>query len=250
MADEQKSIAVTLVAAGQYHDIDYARLEILKLLAEDERIRTRVVADYHDVDALTSSDFIVSYTCNLVPEEDEQQALKSYIEGGGRWLALHGTNAILQFTAEGVATPETAPVLMETLGTQFIAHPPIAPYRVELTQPEHPLVTGIEPFDTDDELYLCRIHGDLDVLMHTHFTGDATGFVEADWPNDEPRPVYYVNSVGAGQVLYLTLGHCRGHYDMQPVMDFYPTIERGSWEVPEYYELLRRAIAHCANGAT
>ena len=247
---EHATVAVTLVAAGEFHDIDFARLELLKLLAEDDRIRTRVVADYHDVEALAASDFIVSYTCNLVPAESEQLALRQYVENGGRWLALHGTNAILEFTDRGVATPETAPTLMETLGTQFIAHPPIAPYRVELTQPDHPLVKGVEPFDTDDELYLSRVHGDLDVLLHTHFTGSATGFVEADWPDDVPRPVYYINSLGAGEVLYLTLGHCRGHYDMQPMIDFYPTIERGSWEVPAYYELLRRAIAHCADGAS
>ena len=43
-------------------------------------------------------------------------------------------------------------------------------------------------------------------------------------------------------MLYNTLGHCRGHWDMQPMMDFYPQIERGSWEVPAYHELLRRSI--------
>ena len=42
------------------------------------------------------------------------------------------------------------------------------------------------------------------------------------------------------------LGHCRGHYDMQPIMDKYPRIERGSWQLPQYYELLRRGIAYCA----
>jgi len=44
-------------------------------------------------------------------------------------------------------------------------------------------------------------------------------------------------------VLYLTLGHCRGHYDMQPLIDWYPHRERGAWELPVYYELLRRGIA-------
>ena len=29
---------------------------------------------------------------------------------------------------------------------------------------------------------------------------------------------------------------------MAPVMDYYPRIERCSWEKPEYHELLRRAI--------
>ena len=68
-----------------------------------------------------------------------------------------------------------------------------------------------------------------------------------DWPADEPRPVYYINRVGEGEVLYLNLGHCRGHYDMQPMIEYYPNIERGSWEKPEYYELLRRGIRYCAN---
>jgi type 1 glutamine amidotransferase len=84
------------------------------------------------------------------------------------------------------------------------------------------------------------------VLLDTEFSGEATGFIESQWHDDAPRPVYYLNPVGKGEVLYLNLGHCRGHYDMRPLMDYYPTIERGSWEKPEYYELLRRAIRYCA----
>ena len=43
-------------------------------------------------------------------------------------------------------------------------------------------------------------------------------------------------------MLYLTLGHCRGHYDMQPLMDFYPVVEKGSWALPVYYDLVGRGI--------
>jgi hypothetical protein len=42
--------------------------------------------------------------------------------------------------------------------------------------------------------------------------------------------------------LYNTLGHCRGHYDMVPLKDWWPTVDRCSWELPQYRELLRRAI--------
>ena len=41
-------IEVTLVAGGMYHDIDFARLELLKLLAEHDRFRVRVQPDYED----------------------------------------------------------------------------------------------------------------------------------------------------------------------------------------------------------
>ena len=53
----------------------------------------------------------------------------------------------------GWEAPRESRTFMETLGSQFVAHPPIAPFRVEATQPDHPLVAGIEPFDADDELY-------------------------------------------------------------------------------------------------
>lgn len=249
---EHRVIRVHLVAAGQYHDIDFARLELLKLLAEEPRIRVRVAADYHDLDAIRASDVLVTYTCNVIPTEAEQAALRDWVASGKRWFALHGTNSILEFLADGrVDAPERAPVFMRTLGTQFIAHPPIQPFRVHVSDPGHELVRGIEPFETDDELYLCRVHGDLHLLLHAEYSGPAAGFVEADWPDAERRPVYYINRVGAGEVVYLNLGHCRGHYDMQDLrIPFYPKIERGSWERPEYYELLRRGIRYCCAGAT
>ena len=243
----ENPIKVYLVAAGQFHDIDFARLELLKLLAENGRIRTRVATDYADVEAIAESDFLITYTCNLIPSEAQQLALQEYIRGGGKWFALHGTNSILQFLADGrVDTPEMAPVLMETLGTQFIAHPPIQPFTVKLAQPDHPLVKGIGEFEADDELYLCRAHGDLDQLLYTNYTGEAKGFVHDRWDDDEPRPVYYINRLGDGEVLYLNLGHCRGHYDMQPMVAYYPEVEKGSWNRQEFYELLRRAIRYCA----
>lgn len=247
--DEHKTVQVYLVVAGDYHDMDYARLELLKLLAEHESMRVQVAGNYHDLEAIAASDMLISYTCNVVPELNEQEALRDYVKSGKKWLALHGTNSILEFTDDGVAAPETAPVLMETLGTQFLAHPPIQPFTVTTSDPDHELVKGVGEFETDDELYLCRIHGDLHYLLETRFVGEASGFVHADWPEDIPHPVYYLKKLGDGEVLYLNLGHCRGHYDMQPMVPYYPEIERGSWEKPEYYELLRRALRYCAGMA-
>ncbi len=243
----ENAIRAYLVAAGDYHDIDYARLELLKLLSENELIRTTVASDYSDLEAIHNSDFLISYTCNLVPTEEQQIALREYVASGKKWFALHGTNSILEFLASGkVDTPDKAPVFMQTLGSQFLAHPPIQLFRVEVSDNNHPLVSDIGEFETDDELYLCKIHGDIKQLLHTHFTGKADGFVNEDWPDDEQRPVYYINSVGEGEVLYLNLGHCRGHYDMQPMVPYYPNIEKGSWDKPQYYELLRRGLAYCA----
>lgn len=248
MAETQgRRINAVLVAGGKYHDIDYARVEILKLLAEDERIRVRVFEDYSNLEAINACDFLITYTCDVTPSLAQQEALRAFVERGGRWYALHGTNSILRFLQNGkVDSPRWAPHFMQTLGSMFIAHPPIAPYRVTVADPGHELVRGVEPFEANDELYLSEYYGKLHVLLETEFEGEATGFVEAEWPKAK-HPVFYLHPLGEGAVLYLTLGHCRAHYDMQPMVDFYPVKERGSWALPVFYDLLRRGIGWAAS---
>jgi type 1 glutamine amidotransferase len=239
-------IEVTLVAGGMYHDIDFARLELLKLLAEHDRFRVRVQPDYEDADAIAAGSILVSYTCNVRPSERAQRTIRDWVERGGRWVALHGTNAALDIgTPNGVDSPRVFPLWADTLGSQFVAHPPIAPYPVEISDPDHWLVAGIDSFETDDELYLCEYpdRDSLTPLLHTTWSGEATGFVEADWSDRPDRHlVMYLRDLGDGAVLYNTLGHCRGHYDMRPIMSYYPRIERCSWEQPAFYELLRRSL--------
>jgi uncharacterized protein len=137
--------------------------------------------------------------------------------------------------------PRWAPLMMDMLGSQFISHPPIVPYQVTVADPAHPLVKGVVPFETTDELYHLETHGDLHVLLEADCTEPGTGFVEAaDAPGT--HPVFYIKQHGAGAVLYLTLGHCRGHYDLQPMLDWWPTVDRCAWDLPVFYDLLTRGI--------
>lgn len=238
-----------LVAGGKYHDIDFARLELLKLLAEHEHVRVRVAPDYEDFESIAKASVLISYTCDVRPTEAAQGAIRTWVEGGGRWVALHGTNSALDLPRpNGVEAPRCFPVWAETLGSQFVAHPPIQPYRVEVTDADHWLVRGITTFETDDELYLSEYadRSSVHPLLHTRWSGEATGFAERDWSLEaagtDEHLVMYLRPLGAGHVLYNSLGHCRGHYDMAPMVAYYPRIERGSWDQPQYYELLRRAI--------
>ncbi len=245
-----------LVAGGKWHDIDYARLELLTMLAAHEHVRVTVGSDYEDVASITASSFLVSYTCDVRPSEAAQRAIRDWVIAGGRWLALHGTNSALDLPRpNGVEAPRCQPLWSDTVGSQFIAHPPIQPYLVELTNPDHWLVTGVEPFETDDELYLSE-YPDMSLLqplLHTTWSGDARGFAESDWSlatrGTDRHLVSYLRPLGGGAVLYNTLGHCRGHYDMAPMRTYYPNIDRCSWDRPQYRELLRRGILW-AIGAT
>lgn len=237
-------INVYFVVGGRFHDFDFARLEILKLLHVQHRIRVRVAEDYADIAAIAAADGLISFTCDVRPSEAQQAALADFVKSGRRWLALHATNCFIDWGADGkVSIPRTAPDFMRLLGSRFIAHPPLGDYRVEVADPGHPLVAGIDAFTVNDELYLSELHGPNHVLLHTYYNGKAQrGFTEREWFSDEPRPVLYLHAHGRGEVLYFTLGHCRGRYDMQPYVAEYPHVERCSWESPVYNEILARGI--------
>jgi type 1 glutamine amidotransferase len=249
-----------LVTGGWWHDFDFARLELLKLLAADDRVRVKVAENYEDIEAITASDFLVSYTCNVRPSDAAQEALRTWVEGGGRWFALHATNSAIDPPVERgkgpFTTPRAFPAFVETLGSQFLSHPAIEPYTVTVSPGavDDPLVQGIEPFDADDELYLCEYHGTIEPLLETRWHGDTgPGFAEKDWPVDEPRLVMYRRPLGAGTVLYFTLGHCRSHWDMvAPPFNgmYWPKIERGSWELSEFTEILARGLVWAAEPAS
>jgi type 1 glutamine amidotransferase len=241
-----RRIDVMMVVGGKYHDFDFARLELLKLLAEHDEFRVRVQPDYEDTSVLNDAEVMVSYTCDVRPSVGAQQRIRSWVENGGRWLALHGTNAALgDASVRPIATPRVFPLWADTLGSQFVAHPPIEPYRVDITRPDHWLVAGFDPFDATDELYLSEYPDlpALTTLLHTTWSGTANGFADSDWTAGDGRhPVVYLRPLGDGAVLYNTLGHCRGHYDMVPAKDYYPNVDRCSWELPVFYELLRRSL--------
>ncbi len=233
---------VHLIVAGRYHDMDFARLELLKLLGETPAIRTTVDGDYARVGRLPACDLLVTYTCDVAPAPDQVAALRAFLEAGGRWLALHGTNAVLTFLDDGrIGTSDAHDDFMDVIGTKFLGHPPIGSFRIDNAAPDHPLVAGIEPFEIVDELYLFERRGDLTPLLTADFTGNIAPFAAAEW-RDESSPIFYERQIGEGGILYLGLGHCRSHYDPSPSGAFIPHPVRCAWNYPIFYELLRRSL--------
>jgi len=251
MAGPAGRLDAVLVCGGLWHDFDYARLELLGELAADERVRTRVFEDFGCLEALRRADLLVTYTCNVRPDAEQQQALVDFVGRGGRWLALHGTSSAIDPPDDRglFRTPRVLGEVATVLGNQFLAHPPIAPYTVEVTAPEHPLVAGVAPFEVRDELYILELHPPLEVLLHARFSGFCRGFAEGEVTDDDPRPVLYLRRSGEGTVCFFGLGHCRGRFDVQDlgrpdlgVRDF------GSWTVPEYRTILSRCVAWAVTG--
>jgi len=241
--EKDQRIDVYLVCNARYHDTNFARLELLKLLAEHEDINTRVADTFSDTEAIANSKFLITYTCDLRPTLEEQEALGKFLSAGGRWFALHATNALIEFVDGKADTPDLAPKFMELLGSRFIAHPANQTFEVKVTDVQHPLTENLEDFEVhDEEPYYCEPLGEQIVLLEATYSEPSVGYVRSDYGTDQDtHPQMYVHPWGQGEVLYLSLGHCTGKHDMKPLADIVPVV-RGSWESPTYYELLRRGI--------
>jgi type 1 glutamine amidotransferase len=253
-------VNVALVVGGRWHDVDYARLELLTLLGEHDCIRCSVHSDYSDIEVLGNADAVIAYTCDVRPTPEESLALTQAVQGGTRLLALHATNSAIdppvlagsQLTERKVfRTPDAMPEFTALLGNRFLAHPKISPWRVDVVQPEHPLVAGVSSFVTTDELYVMELREDLDVLLDTEFTGECPGFEVSHSGTRTRHPVLYTRKEGNGEVVYFTLGHCRGRFDVSDlgIADI-GVVDRVAWESPEYREVLRRCVTWAAHGET
>ncbi|MGB6454493.1 MAG: ThuA domain-containing protein [Streptosporangiaceae bacterium] len=210
------------------HDFDFARRALLDALYAAGDIRTDVYSNYDAGQAVEAGDLLVSYTSQVPVADSHCEALRRYLERGGRWFAIHASNSV----RDNVHLPGI-------LGSRFLAHPPYMRYSVTVSRPGDPLMAGIDPaFDVDDELYIIEQHADFEVLLETRWGGEA---MSQSYP-ETVRPLMYRHRVGAGGVLYLALGHCNRAFDVpRPGMPDAPD-RRGPWSTALYQELIRRGI--------
>lgn len=109
------------------------------------------------------------------------------------------------------------------VGGQWVAHPGnIIPYRVNITRPDDPTVSGLEDFEMVSEQYYLHTDPSNEVLATTTFSGEHG---DAPWIAGTVMPVVWKRHYGKGRVFYSSLGHVR--------KDF---------EVPEAREIMLRGI--------
>jgi hypothetical protein len=248
------------------HDIDYARLRILKLLQENARVAASVSGDFGDVDSwLAKSVLLVTYVAGPFLDDRQVQLVSQWLDGGGRWLALHGTSG-----GRAVPMPDGSPGRMmsraghhDVLGAFFLNHPPIRRFRVDVCDRDHPLTRGLPPsFEVMDELYLIEltVPAESRVLLSTadldardpapRSFGFSYGEDTSVGPDGRTRVLGFERRHGAGAVAYFALGHCHSaSTNIQPFVDASvdaagatPLHFRGPWETDAFARLLQNGI--------
>lgn len=245
------------------HDMNYACLRLLALLQEHPHVFTTVGNDYTDLARwLPDSQLLVTYVAGPFPDDKQNVLLRNWLNGGGRWLALHGTSGGRAERLEDRRRQMVKGKYHETLGSFFLNHPPVRRFRVDIADRDHPITAGLPAsFETADELYLIELQHpeSTKILLTTELAQDPSpagfGFVykrdTSLMPDGKSRVLGYTREIGEGAVTYFALGHCHAlGNNVQPFVD--PTVEasgttpptfRGSWESPAFERLLRNSLA-------
>lgn len=244
-------VEVAVVVGGRWHDVDFARRELLALVGAHDAVRATVHSDFSDSARMQQADAVIAYTCDVRPTAEQVEALRSMVADGGRLLALHATNsAIDPPEPDGpriFRTPDAMPEFSALLGNRFLAHPKIAKFLIEPTGVVDPLVDGIESFSTCDEIYVSELSDDLTVLLDVEYTGPTPGF-ETDH-GEGRHPVLFTRPEGRGRVTYFTLGHCRGRFDVRDLgIDDVGVVDRVAWDSREYRDVLQRCVDWAVHG--
>ncbi|WP_274627367.1 ThuA domain-containing protein [Arvimicrobium flavum] len=151
------------------------------------------------------------YTMSKIGKE-EAANLVAAVEGGVGLAGHHG--------GMGDAFRECV-AYQFMVGGQWVAHPgDIIDYRVDIVQPDDPVMQGIESFSYRSEQYYMHVDPSNEVLATTTFGGE-----HAWWIEGVVMPVVWKRRHGKGRVFYSSLGH-----------------QAAEFETPEMRTILRRGM--------
>jgi type 1 glutamine amidotransferase len=240
------------------HDHDYARLRLLRLLAEQD-VPASVANDFTDVETwLPVSRLLITYVAGPYPDPAQCRAIQQWLEAGGHWLGLHGTSGGHAERVEGMRQRRTVKTEHHAvLGSYFLTHPPICRIRVQVRDAGHPVTSGLPAwFEVEDEPYFIELQdpGATQILLTAEYGPGAVSpsigtLYERDTslqPDGRTRVLGYARQVGDGGVTYVALGHChnpaiRAARIADPA-DTTPATFHGAWESDAFVALLRNAI--------
>ena len=229
MATEPSAQAFALIG-DRFHNPDYIRTALKKTLVEDLGLRI----DFSDEVALISAETLARYQLLIVfrdgmlwpdgygptapypgfdgtelvsdppvPERqphsvqwvtpEQGRAVRGFVEAGGAALFYHNSTYISPGSED----------FRHVHGSATEGHPPVRPYRVEVTDKEHPITRGVRDFVVTDEQHYMHYDKEPQYILALSVNDDGHTFkdlgsrCQAAWAYD----------YGQGRVCYLAPGH-------------------------------------------
>jgi hypothetical protein len=126
-------------------------------------------------------------------QPEQGAAVRRFVEGGGSALLYHNVTYIASYDAD----------FRRVLGAVTQGHPPVRSFRVEVTNPDHPITRGVRSFLVTDEQHFLTYEADPAHVLLRSVDAEGRSFgelgpaCEAGWAFD----------CGRGRVCYLAPGH-------------------------------------------
>lgn len=192
----EPKIKVLLVTGVDLHKWKETAPLLTAQLQKDPRLEIKVIEDPHALatEPLDKVDVIVLHFMNWkvpAPGEAARENLRKAVEGGKGLVLVHFACGAWQ------DWPDFVKLAGRVWNPKFRGHDPRGPFRVEITKPDHPIMKGMQAFDTDDELYTC-----LDGNVPIEVLATARSKVDK-----KDYPMAFVFQCGKGRVFHCVLGH-------------------------------------------
>lgn len=191
-------------------------------IKQDPRLEVFTVEDpaFLDSHALTNYAAVILHFQNWQtpgPGAEGRAQLQSFVQNGGGLVLVHF--ACGAWYGEWPEFSKIAGRVWAGPGPEVRQHDPFGTFKVEITKPGHPVVAGMESFETADELYTCLVgEHPIEVLAHAKSRIDGKEY-----------PMAFVSNYGKGRTFHSVLGH-----------------DAKALSVPQVQELFRRGTAWAA----
>ena len=166
------------------------------VLRADGRLRVNVVEnpEFLDSPEIEDYDVIVLHFMNWekpAPGAGARANLREFVGRGRGLMIVHfGCGAFQDW-------PEFRDLAGRVWDPKLRAHDPKGPFRVDIAERDHPITRGMEPFETDDELYTC-LAGERPIELLATARSKVDG---------KDYPMAFAFDYGKGRVFHCALGH-------------------------------------------
>jgi uncharacterized protein len=211
---------VLLVTGQEYpgHPWRETAPALAEALERDPRLQVQILDDAYRLNHFSLDDYQVivlnymNWQTNA-PDEQARENLRAAVAGGKGFVLVHFACGAWQ------DWPEFRNLAGRAWNPKLRGHDRRGPFMVEVADARHPIMRGLENFETDDELYTC-LDGDrpIQILATARSKVDAKDY-----------PMAFVLEYEKGRVFHCVLGH-----DLKAIT------------VPGAMELFRRGTAWAA----
>jgi type 1 glutamine amidotransferase len=211
-ATQPTSARIILVTGLDYpgHPWKLTSPLIADALRKDKRLTVDIQEDpkflaspkLHDYDVL-----VLNYMNWESPDPgpSARENLRKFVASGKGFILVHFTCGAFQ------AWPDFRTIAGRVYDPKLRPHDPRGPFHVDIADPNHPITKGLQPFDTDDELYTC-LTGDTPI----HILATARSKVD-----HKDYPIAFTLTYEKGRVFHTVLGHDVKALTPPPVQDLF-----------------------------